>query len=98
MGVTLVVAGIATAAALAAGSYALIRFRSRAEPIIYHFRCPNCGQKLRYIADRAGRDAKCSRCRSVGRLPIKLHAECGPWILPARLTGNPIDVSAAARM
>ncbi len=95
MSVTIAVAGIVLAAALAAGGYLLVRFRSTAEPVIYHFRCPNCGQKLRYTADRAGREAMCSRCRSAGPLPIKPQAECGPWSAPARSAGIPLNLQAA---
>src|SRR5260370_29030083 len=95
MSAGIAVVGIVLAAVLAAGAYLLVRFRSRAEPVIYHFRCPICGQKLRYTADRAGRDAICSRCRASGPLPIKPHTECGPWTALAPSNGTPLNLQAA---
>jgi hypothetical protein len=35
-------------------------------------RCPSCEQKLRYSANRAGREAKCPRCAH--RFPLPLVA------------------------
>ena len=36
----------------------------------FHFcRCPECGQKLRYPASRAGRESMCPRCRQRFILP-----------------------------
>ena len=35
----------------------------------YHCRCPRCGQKVRYRANRAGRPGICPRCRQGLPLP-----------------------------
>jgi hypothetical protein len=57
------------AGALAAGVYLVLRSRRpKLEPMC-HFRCPACGQKLRYSANRAGRDALCTRCGRRTTLP-----------------------------
>lgn len=40
------------------------------EPFFY-FRCPNCEQKLRYLARLAGKQAHCPRCRQASALPAK---------------------------
>ena len=62
---------ILLAGAATAGVYVVLRAqRPRAEPI-YHFRCPACGQKLRYSASRAGRAAICTRCSQRLTLPLK---------------------------
>ena len=40
----------------------------RAETFLL-FRCPRCGQKVRYLAAKAGRDALCPRCLQRWTLP-----------------------------
>jgi hypothetical protein len=47
--------------------------RSRQAPVsdvFYTFRCPECGQKIRYQAARAGRAALCPRCKRPAALPL----------------------------
>jgi hypothetical protein len=38
-------------------------FRSPREEPSFFFRCPGCGQKLRYLARKAGRSGQCPRCK-----------------------------------
>jgi LPXTG-motif cell wall-anchored protein len=46
---------------LAAGSLWLVRRRAKSDPLC-HYRCPRCGQKLRYHRSRSGKPAACTRC------------------------------------
>jgi hypothetical protein len=48
---------------LVAGGYAWLSVRHSRGAQSYLFRCPNCGQKLRYAARRAGQAGACPRCR-----------------------------------
>jgi hypothetical protein len=64
--VVLIVTG---AVLVAAAAYLLWRGRRPAESVVHYFRCPACGQKLRYAACKAGRPAVCPRCRRQGTLP-----------------------------
>ena len=34
------------------------------------FRCGRCGQKVRYLAAKAGRPGKCPRCKTACTLPV----------------------------
>jgi hypothetical protein len=45
------------------------RQRSVEEGPYHLFRCPDCGQKLRYLASKAGRPSVCPRCRQCRTLP-----------------------------
>ena len=52
------------ALAVAAGVWVYLRQRPAPEEPIYHFRCPDCGRRLRYRKAKEGREAKCPGCRS----------------------------------
>ena len=41
----------------------------RSEERFYVFRCNRCGQKVRYLAEKAGRPGKCPRCKTSCVLP-----------------------------
>src|SRR5262249_15274854 len=43
--------------------------RHHQEETFHYFRCPECGQKVRYLASRAGREAMCPRCAKKWTLP-----------------------------
>jgi DNA-directed RNA polymerase subunit RPC12/RpoP len=69
---------VAAAAILTAVGVLRRSGRQSVEPATHLYRCPECGQKVRYSAKRAGRDALCPRCRSHWALPttpqpLKLH-------------------------
>src|SRR5438552_2695384 len=67
MMMTLVVLG--TVASLAGGAYFLVRSRGR-QPVAFPcFRCPACGQKVRYASEKAGRAGTCPRCKERWALP-----------------------------
>jgi tRNA(Ile2) C34 agmatinyltransferase TiaS len=71
IGMLIVVGALAATAALA---FALDRLR-RPRVAVYHtLRCPSCGQKVRFAAERAGATAKCPRCRARCDLPTTLGA------------------------
>jgi DNA-directed RNA polymerase subunit RPC12/RpoP len=53
----------ATALLLAGGGYLWLRARRAPKDEVYHFNCPNCGQRFRYQAKQAGRAGQCPRCR-----------------------------------
>lgn len=59
-------------ASLAVGvvAYFWLRRRRPASEVHYHFRCPGCGQKIRYSADKAGRAAACPHCRQRWTFPL----------------------------
>jgi DNA-directed RNA polymerase subunit RPC12/RpoP len=80
MSTTIIIAAGA-AAILAAIGWMMRTTRKLDEPGMYVYRCPECGQKVRYSARRAGRDALCPQCR-------------GRWVLPA--TQQPLPPLEAA--
>jgi predicted RNA-binding Zn-ribbon protein involved in translation (DUF1610 family) len=53
------------------GALAFIWARWRPTPAdeVQHFRCPGCGQKLRYLARKGGRPGACPNCRKQWTLP-----------------------------
>jgi len=55
--------------ALVATGLAWARQRPAREEPYYHFRCPDCSQKVRYLASKAGRPGMCPRCRQLLTLP-----------------------------
>lgn len=67
MVVKLIVSGAARI--LAAGGSLLRGAESADEPDVHRANCPRCDQKVRYGADRAGRDIMCPRCRRRWTLP-----------------------------
>src|SRR5260370_20057159 len=68
MSVTILVA-VGTVAILTVVGCVLRAGRRPGEVAHHYFRCPDCGQKMRYAASRAGRDAICPRCRRRWTLP-----------------------------
>jgi len=60
---------VACLAALAAAKFAWVRWRPGDEETYHRFRCPGCGQKVRYRAWKAGRPGMCPRCRRHWTLP-----------------------------
>jgi hypothetical protein len=55
---------------LALAGYWVVRPRAaRAEERFFVFRCDRCGQKVRYLAEKAGRPGKCPRCKTPCLLP-----------------------------
>ena len=81
---TVIVASTVAIAALVAGVFFVLRARKPKAEVMYHFRCPQCEQKLRYAASRAGRPAMCTRCTWRGLLPLKPQSVDNPRTLPFR--------------
>jgi hypothetical protein len=81
---TLIMASTVALAAVAAGVFFVLRTRQPKAEEMYHFRCPQCEQKLRYAASRAGRPAMCTRCTWRGSLPLKPQSVDNPRTLPFR--------------
>jgi hypothetical protein len=67
------VAGLLVMAIIVAAGLGWLWAKSRqaetSEPF-FTLRCPDCGQKVRYRASRAGRTALCPRCKRPARLPF----------------------------
>jgi hypothetical protein len=59
----------AAVAAVLGWTWARSRRAPASEPF-YTFHCPQCGQKIRYLAARAGRPALCPRCKRPATLPL----------------------------
>jgi len=60
---------IGTGATVATAGWWIHRARQPKEVVVYRVRCNACGQKVRYTATRAGREAMCPRCRAKLTLP-----------------------------
>jgi DNA-directed RNA polymerase subunit RPC12/RpoP len=60
---------LVAAAGLAAGTCLRLRPRHSGPEKFLHFRCAECGQKVRYLATKAGRPGMCPRCRQRWTLP-----------------------------
>jgi hypothetical protein len=54
-----------------AGVSCWLFFRQPREEPSFFFRCPGCGQKLRYLARKAGRPGQCPRCKQGCTFPIQ---------------------------
>lgn len=67
-----------TVAILALVGYLVVRLYAPSEEMFYFFRCPACGQKLRYLAHKAGRSAICPRCRRSVTLPATPQSVAKP--------------------
>lgn len=65
IGLLVVVALLALANIVA---YWRMRPRAADEPV-YHFKCPNCNQRLRYRARQAGNPGACRRCKARWNFP-----------------------------
>jgi len=48
--------------ALAVGVWALRRGRKTGEVALFHFRCADCGRRLRYREEQVGHRGQCSNC------------------------------------
>lgn len=72
---------LAVVVALSGVSYLWLRARPAAAPVRRCMRCPGCGQKVRYLACRAGHAALCPRCR------VRLTLPLDPCPLPAPMAG-----------
>lgn len=46
-------------------------WRGEQEPLMFHARCQNCQQKVRYKPERAGTFSTCPRCRRSIKLPLE---------------------------
>ena len=64
--VGLSVGGFVVVAAIA---YLILKLLPAKKIPVHHIRCPDCGQKVRYVQERAGREVKCPRCRRQIILP-----------------------------
>jgi DNA-directed RNA polymerase subunit RPC12/RpoP len=53
------------------------RWRSGSREPYQVFRCPDCGQKVRYPESRAGRPAACPRCRQRLAHPVTRLSRAG---------------------
>jgi ribosomal protein L37AE/L43A len=62
---------VATATVFAVGGCAWVRARSGPVRELHWFRCPRCGQKLRYQPNRAGRIVACPGCKHGFALPAE---------------------------
>lgn len=63
MNTTVVVVIGSVAAALVAGVVLFfVRMRNKEDDSFYHFRCPKCKRRLRYLSKQVGRKGKCSNC------------------------------------
>jgi hypothetical protein len=58
--VVLVILGVV--AGLVAGVFLVWRRRPRVDDTFYHFRCPKCKRRLRYLSRQVGHKGKCSNC------------------------------------
>jgi hypothetical protein len=54
---------------LTIGGYFVLRTRPSLDEAFHYFRCPRCGQKLRYQAYKAGRRVMCPGCKERWKLP-----------------------------
>jgi hypothetical protein len=63
MDTTMMIVILGVAAGLGAGVFLVLRSRrSKEDDSIYHFRCPKCQRRLRYLARQVGHKGKCNHC------------------------------------
>jgi hypothetical protein len=62
MDTTMVLVILGVAASIAVGVFVVWRRRPRVDDSFYHFRCPKCKRRLRYVARQVGHKGKCSNC------------------------------------
>ena len=62
MDTTVVVVVLGVAAVLVVGVVLFLRRRPKEDDTFYHFRCPKCKRRLRYLARQVGHKGKCSNC------------------------------------
>ena len=51
------------AALLGLCGYLFVRLRRPKEEQVYHFNCPHCRRRIRYLAHQVGHQGMCRRCR-----------------------------------
>lgn len=66
-----IIVGAGAVGAILSGIFFLRKGKTEAKEPFFYFRCPNCEQKLRYLARLAGKQAHCPRCRQASALPAK---------------------------
>jgi hypothetical protein len=56
---------------LGGGGFAFwwVRLRVPEEAEVFHFRCPGCGRRLRYLERQVGRKGECSSCKGLLTFP-----------------------------
>lgn len=64
MNTTVVVVVAIVAVILIAGIVLFLMRRKKEDDAFYHFRCPKCKRRLRYLSKQVGRKGKCSNCAS----------------------------------
>jgi len=74
---------ITTAGILGAGVWLWTYLRRPRADQFLRFRCPGCGQKLRILASKAGKDCKCPQCWQVLSLSDDPAASSIPSYSPA---------------
>jgi transcription initiation factor IIE alpha subunit len=62
MDTTVVVVVLGAAAILVTGVVLFLRRRGKEDDSFYHFRCPKCQRRLRYLARQVGHKGKCMNC------------------------------------
>jgi hypothetical protein len=63
MDTTIMMVILGLVAGTAAGVFLVWRgWRSKADDSTYHFRCPQCKRRLRYLARQVGHKGKCNHC------------------------------------
>jgi DNA-directed RNA polymerase subunit RPC12/RpoP len=70
-GMVWTILSLAAVVLAAAGAIFCVRRRNSQEEPFYFFRCTQCGQKVRYLASKAGREGMCPRCGQRWTLPRK---------------------------
>ncbi len=63
MNTAVVVLIAAVAAVVVSGVvFLFVRMRNKQDDSFYHFRCPKCKRRLRYLSRQVGHKGKCSNC------------------------------------
>ncbi len=62
MDMTVVVVVVGVLAALVTGVVLFLRRRPKEDDSYYHFRCPKCKRRIRYVTRQVGHKGKCSNC------------------------------------
>jgi len=62
MDTTVVIVIVGVVAGIAAGAFVVWWRRPRVDDSFYHFRCPKCKRRIRYMVRQVGHKGKCSNC------------------------------------